>query len=194
MQSRLDLPCRALFILLSLTGLSTSGTAQTPDSVKSTRDLEILVGTWQIERINDPRGQSPKSTQGTLTCQYALDKKFIHCRYEMQRPGKIRGLDEVYFNYNGIYNQYESMWLSSTWPVKVLLQGELIMQANQQILNTKASFPIDGGRMEYVRDEMTLKIEKSSVGSFQRETFIRTSDDAEGVWKHHMTEIAKRKE
>ena len=111
----------------------------------------------------------------------------------MKRPGKIRGLDVVYFNYNSIYELYESVWLSSTWPVKVILQGNLQKESDSHILKTSAQFKIENNVTEYVKDEMKTMISKEQItNSFIRKTHIRTSDFEEGVWHHHMTETAQR--
>ena len=111
----------------------------------------------------------------------------------MQRPGKIRGLDVVYFNYNSIYELYESVWLSSTWPIKGILQGDLTKETDHYVLSTSGEFKIENNVMEYVRDEMkTIKSKEQNVNSFVRKTHIRTSNFEKGVWHHHMTETAQR--
>ena len=104
----------------------------------------------------------------------------------MERPGKKRALDEVFFNYNPIYDSYESLWFSSTWPIKVLLQGTLEKLENHTILKTSARFKIENDVTEYVKDELIY----SDQDLFNRETHVRT-DEADD-WYHHMTETAKR--
>ena len=84
---------------------------------------------------------------------------------------------------------YESMWLSSTWPIKVLMQGDLVLDTTRLILKTQASFEIENGATEYVRDEMEVA---GDGRSFERKTLIRTSEHEEGKWLHHMTETASR--
>lgn len=175
-----------------LAGLLATGFAllgQSRDSA-ATQDLNFLIGEWQVERIYSP-GTDNRILKGTLSCQSSLDDQFIQCRYEMERPGKIRGLDEVYFNYNSIYDQYESLWLSSTWPIKVLMQGSLEKDSDSLRLNTAAEFLIQDNVMEYVRGSLVASAQ-SQPDSFYRNTFIRTSEYAEGVWLHHMVERVTR--
>ena len=163
--------------------------AQAPDESGSTAYLSFLIGEWNVVRIYSPDSDKERTLNGTLVCKESLDNKFINCRYEIERPGKIRGLDEVFFNYNTIYDTYESMWLSSTWPIKVLMQGTLNQNADNIILSTTASFKIENNVTEYVKDELIVGADNES---FTRKTFIRTSEYEEDEWFHHMTEIAKR--
>ncbi len=180
-----------IFIIL-LIGLLQPLSAQTSQILKSTEDLSFLVGQWQIERTYRPQSEEPRILTGTLSCENAMDNQFIKCTYEMERPGKIRGLDEVYFNYNSIYECYESLWLSSTWPIKVLMQGQMEKNSNGFLLKTSAEFLIQNKVTEYVKGEMSISRENGEYASFFRKTFIRTSKDEEGVWIHHMNEKATR--
>ena len=109
----------------------------------------------------------------------------------MIRPKRTNARNHVYFNYNPIYQVYESMWVSSTWPIKVLMQGDITEQGNQVIMNTSTNFPIEDGVMEYVKSEMTYPND-DSVDAFQRRTHIRTSKDQPDSWRYHMEEKAIR--
>ena len=108
----------------------------------------------------------------------------------MELHGRANAMDIIYFNHNNIYNEYESLWLSSTWPIKVLLQGDLTMVENKKMLNTTASFLIENGITEYVRDEMVLA--NNTPKSFIRKTYVRTSKDNGEKWLYQMLEEAKR--
>ena len=158
-------------------------------SEKSTEDLSFLIGEWEVERIYSPNSDEPRTLKGTLVCDYSMDNQFIKCTYEMQRPGKIRGLDVVYFNYNSIYELYESMWLSSTWPIKGIMQGQLNKETDSLTFITKGQFPIQDGIMEYVKGSLVAKNLDGNNKSFFRKTYIRTSKDPEGYWFHHMNEM-----
>ncbi|GEM_PF-2964717 len=156
----------------------------------STQDLEFLIGEWDVTQTYRPGTDSSRLLNGRLTCEYDLDEQFVRCNYTMERPGKSDAINEVYFNYNSIYDQYESLWLSSTWPIKVLLQGELKKDDQALQLNTEASFHIENNLIEYVRDELVTELRSSKVEYFKRETYIRTSEEDD--WFHHMTEEARR--
>ncbi len=156
---------------------------------KSTKDLSFLVGDWEVTRTYYLYPDSPRIYKGTLSCSLSLDEQFISCRYEMQRPGKTRGLDQVYFNYNSIYDSYESVWLSSTWPIKTISKGSLEKIDSQIIFKSFTEFPIENGVMEYVKGELVLK----DADMFERNLHLRTSNDPEGEWKHHMKTVAVKK-
>lgn len=150
----------------------------------SQSELSFLVGEWEVERTYSPN-KNPRKLKGILTCEWTLDSTYIACIYEIERPQKKRGLDHVFFNYNPIYGKYESMWLSSTWPIKVVMQGE---QVGDSFVH-EAEFPIQDGIIEYVKSEWSLQLNQIKP-SFSRKTLIRTSQDEANEWFHHMNEIA----
>ncbi len=149
---------------------------------QATEDLSFLVGKWAVERVNSPEN-NPRTMRGVLQCEWTMDSTFIKCQYIMDRPGKIRGIDVVYFNYNSIYKKYEHLWLSSTWPIKVLMQGDLEENAGSKVLSTSAEFPIQDQATEYVKSALTFR-----DSMFTRRTHIRTSKDESPDWKLHMIE------
>lgn len=184
----------AIFVLALLMIVSLKTYAQKSNTSKSTKDLSFLIGKWKITRTYRHASKKPRVLKGTLSCEWTMDKTFIKCVFEMKRPGRTRALDVVYFNYNRIYKQYEHLWLSSTWPVKVLMQGNMSESAKGLVLKSAATFSIGKGVTEYVKGELMTKGKGTSVQSFQRKTHIRTSRDKKGVWLYHMLEEAKRAE
>ena len=185
---------RVTFVIIMINGASQTLFAQQTEDNKSTQDLSFLIGEWEIKRIYGPGSDNEREYFGTLVCEESLDGQFIKCTYDMKRPGKTRGLDVVYFNYNHIYGYYESVWLASTWPIKGIMQLELSSDPNYSTLNSKGQFRIENDIMEYVKGEMKFEKSGSEMNSFKRETMIRTSEYEEGVWYHHMTETGKRLE
>lgn len=179
---------RGLFFMIFASGI-----AQEAGVPKSTEDLFFLIGKWDVVRTYSPGTDKERVLKGTLVCNTALDGQFVECEYEMQRPGKIRGLDVVYFNYNAIYGLYESVWLSSTWPIKGILQSTLQKNKDEYIMESSGQFKIENDVMEYVKGKLILEVKNNSeFNSFTRFTHIRTSEYEEGVWHHHMTEKVKR--
>lgn len=183
---------KLLLVLSLIAGAILSGFSQQSSELQSTKDLSFLIGQWDVVRTYSPNTEKERVLKGTLVCEAALDDQFINCRYEMERPGKIRGVDEVFFNYNTIYKRYESLWLSSTWPIKVLMQGDLERQGEELILSTKAEFLIENDVTEYVRGELRIAAEKAQQHSFIRQTYIHTSKMDKEEWLHHMTEVVTR--
>ncbi|WP_222984779.1 hypothetical protein [Flagellimonas meishanensis] len=94
-------------------------------------------------------------------------------------------LDIVYFNFNDIYGKHESLWLSSTWPIKVLMQGDIDFKGAELWYTSKAQFQIADTVMEYVQSILRMNLNK---GHFVRNTDIKTSRDA--IWHLHMLENA----
>lgn len=161
--------------------------AQSANSEKSTKDLSFLIGSWEVERIYNPEGSSPRTLKGSCSCNYEVGEQFIKCVYDIARPDKSNALDIVYFNYNEIYDLYENLWFSSTWPIKVLMDGELKTIGDQFFYNTKASFLIENDVEEFVRSNW--EIFKSEEEKYiLRKTYIKTSKDNSSDWKFHMFE------
>ncbi len=156
---------------------------------QSLSDLDFLIGEWDVERIYRP-DKEPRILKGTLVCERALDSTYLKCIYDIDRPDKVRGLDVVYFNYNSIYKEYESLWLSSTWPIKVLMRIDLLKDDKQKKLKTEAQFKIENDITEFVKDELVIQNENHN--SFKRQTLIRTSDSKDDKWINHMVEKARR--
>ncbi len=176
-----------LLVFTLVMAMNFSLMAQESQESKSTKDLSFLIGKWNVVRVYGPNTENKRTLQGSLVCKESMDGKFINCRYEVERPGRIRGLDEVFFNYNSIHDQYESLWLSSTWPIKVLMSGNLTREGGATILSTEANFKIENEITEFVKGKLVLDAEGNS---FTRNTHIRTSETDD--WYHHMVETAQR--
>lgn len=153
----------------------------------STGDLAFLNGEWTLTMTFNPESESPRRLDGVMTCRWVMDSTFLKCEYVQKRPGKKNALNDVYFNYNHIEDKYESIWMSSTWPVKVLLIGDLDQKGEFIKLGTQANFPIGNGITEYVRDTLVMK---KGSDNYVRKTYIKTSEETE--WKYHSIEEAER--
>lgn len=136
----------------------------------------------------NPKQEDERILSGTINCESVLSNQYIKCIYNFERPGKLNSINDVYYNYNSIYDLYESIWMSSTWPVKVLLQGDLRVTDDSVVLSTNAEFPIGEGVNEYVKD--VLVFDPSSQNNYYRDTYIRTSKDTADIWRHHSREKA----
>lgn len=154
---------------------------------KTTKDLDFLLGEWEVIRTYSPGGTNERILAGELSCKWALDSTFIECTYLLERPGKRRGIDRVYFNYNTIYDKYESTWMSSTWPIKATSSGEPSKGDERSVLTTRSEFPIHDGIIEFVKTDWQINWLNGQY-DISRKTFIRTSKDAPDYWFHHMNE------
>ena len=156
-------------------------------NTKSTDDLSFLNGQWLMNMTYSPNSDKPRILDGTMICEWVMDSSYIKCKYALSREGKKDALNDVYFNYNQISDKYESMWMSSTWPVKVLLKGDLENDGDTLRLTTLAEFLIENDLTEYVKDVLVMA---KGADSFYRKTFIKTS--AENDWRFHTLEQATR--
>ncbi len=153
----------------------------------SKEKFEFLLGEWSVERTYFPDTDKKIELNGTMDCVYDLDGKFIRCIYNIPRTGKTDIIDVVYYNHNSIYKNYENLWLSATWPIKVLMQGQLKKSFGKIEYNSKASFKIGSGITEYVKSKMKIDL-KEDV--FIRNTHIKTSKDT--IWRFHIKESAAK--
>ena len=167
--------------------------ARADESGRSTRELSFLVGSWSVHRVYGPGSDREREIQGSLDCTEVLGDTYVFCRYEFRRDNDRPVIDDVYFNYNPIYDRFESVWMSATWPIKVILAGSLDGNDSTKTLKTAAEFSIENDVVEYVRDELSYSADEPLPASFTRNTHIRTSEYEEGVWHHHMIETAARK-
>ena len=72
------------------------------------------------------------------------------------------------------------------------MQGTLTQEGGSIELNTKAEFTIKDEVTEFVTGKLTIGSESDSRNSFERNTHIRTSENNEDEWIHHMTEFGKK--
>ena len=160
--------------------------AQEVTASGATAHLSALIGTWDIERTYAPGSRDERTLKGSLGCAEGIGGAYIRCRYVLPRSGQTPAIEEVYFNYNPIYSRYEALWLSSTWPIKVVMQGDLVPEPSGLVLSGQAEFLIQNGLTESVRSEHRLQKD-----GFVYRVFVRTSDSPEGVWREHMVERAR---
>lgn len=184
---------QALTILSFLFTTGSLLSAQQTGHDQSTSDLAFLLGDWEVERIFSPEGKDKRTYKGTLSCHRILDEQFIQCQYEFERPGKTRGLDLVLFNFNHIYGHFESVWFSSTWPIKTVMKGLLTKSVSELTFETSTEFKIENEVTEYVKGELVASGPDTDSTSFTRKTYIRTSEDQPDYWRYHMLETARKR-
>lgn len=175
-----------IFVVASLIGLLAVPAAGSTPYEPSTADWEFLVGDWDVVRTYRPGSEEERTQEGTLTCNRAVLDAYIHCLFDFDRPDRGPARDDVFHNYNSEYGRHESMWLSSTWPIKVIMSGD--MDVSARTLTAASQFPLANDVIEYVRS--TYRWDDDSI---VRETHIRTSEDLEDDWTYHMIETSTRR-
>ena len=70
-------------------------------SGQSIKDLDFLIGTWEVEETILPGRENEYQEKGTRTCEYYLDGSFIKCEAStvVSRNGKKRSY-AYYINYD----------------------------------------------------------------------------------------------
>ncbi|MEM9495061.1 MAG: hypothetical protein AAGA09_03585 [Pseudomonadota bacterium] len=182
--------CSAIALCIVFPATAAAETSAAKGDVEETPtvdDLGFLLGDWSVERIYQPGTENERIAAGDLGCKKALSQQFVRCAFYFERPEQPPIHDVVFFNYNEIYGVYESLWLSATWPIKVLMRAE--PAAPGASLRWEADFLIEDGVREWVRSEWRL----GEDGAFTRRVEIRTSNDPAGDWLHWMDERAVRK-
>ncbi len=208
-----DKPQRGLLRALVLALLFVGGGFESNQAVaneKSTQDLSFLVGSWSVTWTYAPGHLNERTITGSLGCEFALNDQHIFCNYYFDRADQPPIVEHVYYNYNEVSSRYEAIWISGTWPVKVLMLGELTTDEERILLRSAAQFEIADNDVEQVRSDFSFLIEGDRVNRFRRDTYIRVIDgetnganvsagplsdlrgDAESDWTHHMTTFAMR--
>ncbi|WP_299328822.1 DUF1579 family protein [Parasphingopyxis sp.] len=147
--------------------------------------LDFLIGEWDVDRVYRPGSAEERRVAGQLSCARAIYDAFVRCVYDLDRPDRGPAQEVVYFNHNAIYGTYENIWLSSSWPIKVIMAGSL--NSEERSMASEAQFMIEEGRTESVRSS-----HRWTDDSIAYRVDIRTSEDPEGEWTYHMEEVARR--
>lgn len=141
----------------------------------STRDLMFLLGRWDVERRYEPDSDRERGAHGTLSCESVLEDAYIRCHYRLTADGRPPINEVVYLNFNDIYEQYESLWISSAWPIKNTMSAK--PAAIPGTLHWTSEFLIENGVTERVQTQW--KIGRDTV---ERRVEIRTSEDPSNSW------------
>ncbi|HZY80373.1 MAG TPA: hypothetical protein VFE50_12675 [Cyclobacteriaceae bacterium] len=124
--------------------------------VPTVRNLDILIGTWEVEEIHSTSGWSEKATR---TCYYIMDSTYIECESKAVSNDKHRTY-RFLINYNTVDKQYEMVGIYSNWPLKQL----------------DVLIPDDTGM------KFRLSNSKALASDSQREGLIEFSSRDEYVW------------
>lgn len=103
-------------------------------SSQSIKDLDFLIGTWQVEETILPGRDNEYQEKGTRTCEYYLDGSFIKCEAStvVSRNGKKRSY-AYYINYDKEEDCFWATNFASDFPLHGLHQWFLDKE-NQQII------------------------------------------------------------
>src|SRR5262245_36694771 len=95
-------------------------TAQRPDQksdakqrqtepVAEHQKLDQFVGTWDVSGTGDEGGEAPKTSSGTLTAEWALDKHFVKSHLKGTEGGQsMEGIG--FCGYDPAKGKYVSSW------------------------------------------------------------------------------------
>ncbi|MCE7995557.1 MAG: hypothetical protein HEP71_26500 [Roseivirga sp.] len=84
---------------------------------QSIRDLDFLIGTWQVEETLYPGTDKEYKEKGMRTCEYYLGDSFIKCEAEttVSKTGKNR-MYVYLINYNKWGEYYQAINFSNDYP------------------------------------------------------------------------------
>lgn len=160
-----------------IAGLTLIAPAFAKDS-PGTADLDFLLGSWALEAHQSPGTERETRDNGERVCAYVLDDAYIRCDTQVRRSnGRSRKVVSLH-NYNGVVERYESLYYFSNWPVKPLARTEILRDADTIRWVNHFEFEIEQGRTEFIRSEFTFVNDV-----IENNEYLRTSDDAEGVWR-----------
>ena len=145
------------------------------------------MGDWSVKRVYEPGTDRERTVNGTLKCSKALSERFIKCTYFFERKGRAPIHDDVFLNFNAVYGVYESVWLSATWPIQVIMSAKPSKSPGRLVWDS--NFLIENNVREWVRSTWTID---NDGGTFARKTDIRTSRHPDANWTHWMNESANR--
>ena len=101
---------------------------------QSIKDLDFLIGTWQIEETVLPSRENEYQETGTRTCSYYLNDAFIKCESTTTNSRNERERKYVYFiNYDKKLDCFWATTLASDFPKHGLHQW-FLDEENQQII------------------------------------------------------------
>ena len=140
----------------------------------STGDFEFLLGAWRIDAAFGQNGKLDTEVSGERRCAYVLNDAYIRCDTTMNRSSGGTSKSVSLHNYNAVYGYHESLYYSSGWPVKVL--GRTTIEKDEDTIRwtNNFEFPIDKGRTEWVRAEMTVR-----ANEIEALEYIKRSGDEE---------------
>lgn len=155
----------------------------------STKDFDFLIGAWSLEATAQPESDAPRQSEGEKVCAYFLDTSYVKCESTLTNAnGSVRTAGSLH-NYNRIYSYHESLYYSSTWPIKPLGRSTITRKGNEILWVNEFEFPLSDDRIEYVRAEMTL-----SGDIMETKEFIKRSNpEDEGEFKLEYVERLVRK-
>lgn len=81
---------------------------------KSIKDLDILIGTWDVE---EKQVDGSFTEKGVRTCAYVMHDSYIQCETIATSGGKERSY-RFLINYNKQTKQFEMISIFSNWPAK----------------------------------------------------------------------------
>lgn len=156
---------------------------------KSTKDFSFLIGTWSVEATVRLNSDSPITATGERVCAYYLNEDYVKCETQRSYSSGRSGVSSSLHNYNHLYGYYESIYLSSGWPIKPFGKTTISKDGDAIFWVNEFEFQTGDGRTENVRAEITV-----SGDVMETEEFIMLSTPGkEGEYELAYRERSVRK-
>ncbi len=167
-----------LLLLLMLVVLSSHAFSQ------SIKDLDFLIGTWNVEETIYPGTKKAYQEKGTRTCEYYLNGSFIKCESEtvVQKNGKKR-----YYAYLINYDQSENCFHATNLANDFPLQGQFKWYLDKENEEIIAITPKNVIEDRFFRATISFANKNKLVWNGWASVFVEDK-----AWKHIFTDIATK--
>ena len=171
----------ALFTVISF-AISTS--AQEP----TIKDLDGIIGSWEVEEVGFSGTNQEPAEQGTRTCSYILLDTYILCetRSRFLKTGKERAY-QFLINYNGLDKRFELVSIYSNWGRKNF--DAITIQSNPKRWDLRGTPRVENG----IERRVWGVIEFMEPNRYVWTVRINKSTDAPTEWPIMFREVARRK-
>jgi hypothetical protein len=152
---------------------------------QSIKDLDFLIGTWQVKETILPNTKKAYQEVGTRTCSYYLNDSFIKCEAETSelRNGNSRKRKYVYLiNYDKDGNCFWATSLASDFPLHT--KQKWLLDKEKKSVNTITQ---DTNRDRFFRSTFSLETPNKMVWNGWRSKFAGSKE-----WQHIFHDIAVR--
>ncbi len=154
---------------------------------QSIKDLDFLIGTWEVEETILPGRDNEYQEKGTRTCEYYLDGSFIKCEAStvITHTGKKRTY-AYYINYDQKEDCFWATNFANDFPLHGLHQW-FLDQENQQLI---AITPKNVNGDRFFRGTISYANKNQIIWDGWSSRF-RASDKA---WQHIFHDVATKKQ
>ncbi|MCE7991127.1 MAG: DUF1579 family protein [Roseivirga sp.] len=156
---------------------------QYDSEAQSIKDLDFLIGKWQLKEVVHKGEANEYTERGIRECKYILDETYIHCDSKATRKGKSRSYI-MNINYNTKTKRFFMTDQFSDFDFRG--NSEIILDSVGQELHLISPLDVDDG--EFFRSRISFKDRNKLIWEGWSSPFL-----GERVWNLLYTEEMTRK-